>query len=74
MKAGKCTEIKIKNTQRSEWEPSRLTSRRGDGGRAREVEGWRWRLEVGGTLLLHINGCCSNSQGLLEGKKGGEEK
>lgn len=33
---------------------------RGGGG------GWRW----GGTLLLHINGCRSNSQGLLEGKKG----
>jgi len=31
------------------------------------VGGW------GGTLLLHINGCRSNSQGLLEGKKG-EEK
>lgn len=42
-----------------------------EGGR----EGWRgggggWRLGGGGTLLLHINGCRSNSQGLLEGKKG----
>lgn len=76
---GKCTEIKIKNTQRSKWEPSRLTSgKRDEGGR----EGWRgggwrwwwWRRKGGGTLLLHINGCRSNSQGLLEGKKGGEEK
>lgn len=24
---------------------------------------------VGGTLVLHMNGCRSNSQGLLEGKK-----
>lgn len=53
----------------------RLTSgERNDGGRARE--GWReeekeegWR--EGGGLLLHINGCRSNSQGLLEGKKKG---
>lgn len=76
---GKCTEIKIKNTQRSKWEPSRLTSGKRDGGRARGVEGWRLEVVVeeeggGGTLLLHINGCRSNSQGLLEGKKGGEEK
>lgn len=57
----------------------RLTSgERNDGGRARggwreeeKEEGWREGMEGGGGLLLHINGCRSNSQGLLEGKKKG---
>lgn len=60
---GECTEIKIKNTQRSKWEPSRLTSGKRDGGRARGVEGWR--LEV---VVEEEGGgpCCCISMGAVQ--------
>lgn len=74
---GKCTEIKIKNTQRSKGEPSRLTSGKRDGGRARGVEGWRLEVvveEEGGDPAAAYQWVPFKFPGIIGGKKGGRGK